>query len=594
MKKRGVVVVFALLLALPIVSGKAFVWTIEAANTLSINVPQDYSNFPYLSAPLGRTMNVSEINAFGWKNQRRCGTSFVTEFLLNGSLVAIGRLPDKEWQEPGCVPYGYGGMWQGPFTPSPSDGVFADTIRFRRCYAACSGWAGGISQLRASEIFGKSKRADSVQASDLEKDLGPIRSFIGLGNVSQVRISSQTNGIMVWIGGIDDKTQTTMTNTNGHAWACIDTDNNKQCDADQATDCLAAGGDWYKGLCCGNKNISTCGYVSILRQNRTVYVDFFGNEYSSPGFFRTPKTIITNTTVNAFCGRISPGQWAWAPVDFPGDVKQLLDCPGTSLLSNGTALYSCGGTANNTLPFDGAVKVRISGIRHGFVCSGSAIIECGGSQGGFSKANAVSIGATAPATEGTMYCASDGDWTTDLDIKDEETCRTAGFDWTGTKCCSEADDTEEYYNEINTTLARGGCWNKAFIQSGSFAVTDRILNYKGSFYGCRIQEDEILQIKDAHSSNWLVNNSIESCGMVLADALPGGRPHAVCRPNGRWEFSDEPGGTINKSIAWLGMVNISRLSITGCCAFDQCWNGTRCVSTNAFQRIGSAGFVCRI
>ncbi|MEM4263365.1 MAG: LamG domain-containing protein [Candidatus Woesearchaeota archaeon] len=49
------------------------------------------------------------------------------------------------------------------------------------------------------------------------------------------------------------------------------------------------------------------------------------------------------------------------------------------------------------------------------------------------------------------YCAADGDWTPDLDIKDMSSCNKAGFHWTGSKCCSEADDIPtEYYNEYDT------------------------------------------------------------------------------------------------------------------------------------------------
>ncbi len=51
------------------------------------------------------------------------------------------------------------------------------------------------------------------------------------------------------------------------------------------------------------------------------------------------------------------------------------------------------------------------------------------------------------------YCASDGAWTTDLDIKDESSCNKAGFVWTGNLCCSEDDDVNEYYNDHDTPPA---------------------------------------------------------------------------------------------------------------------------------------------
>jgi hypothetical protein len=49
-----------------------------------------------------------------------------------------------------------------------------------------------------------------------------------------------------------------------------------------------------------------------------------------------------------------------------------------------------------------------------------------------------------------FYCASDGDWTKDLDVKDSSSCHAAGFDWTGHKCCSEADDPAESYSDYST------------------------------------------------------------------------------------------------------------------------------------------------
>lgn len=50
----------------------------------------------------------------------------------------------------------------------------------------------------------------------------------------------------------------------------------------------------------------------------------------------------------------------------------------------------------------------------------------------------------------TYYCASDGDWTMDLDVKDSKSCRAAGFEWTGHKCCSEFDDSSESYSDYSS------------------------------------------------------------------------------------------------------------------------------------------------
>lgn len=57
-----------------------------------------------------------------------------------------------------------------------------------------------------------------------------------------------------------------------------------------------------------------------------------------------------------------------------------------------------------------------------------------------------------PTTK-NYYCAADGEWITDLDIKDASSCNKAGFVWTGNLCCSEDDDAMEYYNDHDTPAA---------------------------------------------------------------------------------------------------------------------------------------------
>ncbi len=306
---------------------------------------------------------------------------------------------------------------------------------------------------------------------------------------------------------------------------------------------------------------------------------------------------------------------------------------------------------------------------------------------------------TAPPAPEIYYCASDGDWTKDLDVKDRESCDAAGFTGTGKRCCSEADDVEEYYNdplavveEINAVIdaasgeeiidqkivldqggdwvrlkgpvsvlvdveserqisegvfelcktfdpvyvdipagetkyvyngepaaedpagytppcvlrntdvrllktpARGGCWNKQFIDSGYFAVPDRVINYHGQFYGCNIpQGNPLLQIKDTHLDSKLIDNSVETCGYVLENAVGGQFPHVYCDASGVWKFTDELKGTINKSIAWTGlMAEQPGIAATGCCKDTQCWNGSKCQSLGSYYRILDEGFVCKI
>ncbi len=105
-----------------------------------------------------------------------------------------------------------------------------------------------------------------------------------------------------------------------------------------------------------------------------------------------------------------------------------------------------------------------NGTKHGAICHRSGatdfiIEECPGAEGPVTQIAASGAGRIAqvgfkrlsdgPLGDGkNHYCANDGTWTTDLDIKDEVSCTRAGNVWTGTKCCSEDDDPDESYNDL--------------------------------------------------------------------------------------------------------------------------------------------------
>ncbi|MBW2978662.1 LamG domain-containing protein [Candidatus Woesearchaeota archaeon] len=80
-----------------------------------------------------------------------------------------------------------------------------------------------------------------------------------------------------------------------------------------------------------------------------------------------------------------------------------------------------------------------------------------------------------------FYCASDGDWTKDLDIKDSVSCNAAGFDWTGHKCCSEDDDPGESYSDYSIDAVNIN--NIITSRNNADLVSDYevILNNKDSF-----------------------------------------------------------------------------------------------------------------
>jgi hypothetical protein len=818
------------------------------------------------------------------------GVSSHKHFWDGGIALYIGNTPtpDGTFTVGGrCAGCGY--IWY----EHSFDGKLAGTIRI--CGGDDNGgkriW-GGLGGYQYWVTLNKQSHIGSVDRLAEEKKLGKVSDFFDEFSALKgqpgwtVTVASPNPQVILWVGGPADTTQKSTTNVNADVWACADTDQNQQCDAYQAQTCLTAGGDWYKGICCGTQ-VASCGYV--------------------------PSFMVGSVQINlsAICGKSASNKWEWAPRDEPGQVHPLLACPGGSVVSDGTAFYSCGDQlAGTTQAFGQFRSVTIAGKTHDYYCAAKNAYECGG-MSPFSTVNARVTGDTtaaaalscptgmvaywdfnsnnaqdvagsnhgtvvgtafgpgpvgnaavfdgsndrievpssavlspsaeltveawinpasvsgtrtilnkgnsyelviedgvlkgaiqrttggtwsrqgtgsipasvwshvamtyngavmnlyingvlvnnftmtgtiSPTTLGlfiggksdallipyapfhgsmdevavsdkafvpaeiathagtpasycatttmaeTYYCASDGDWTTDLDAKDVRSCDAAGFKGSGTYCCSEADDPAEYYNDplgvpppmnvlipeqsgaeiitgtdrttiildqngdwvkfngpvrlrvdkwsqfeeyagifkdcellesrmievpagrqrfaanaepgqgsianpqciyrkLNITVealpGRGGCWNKIFIESGQFAVPSRVINYRGQFYGCRITDPALLDTKDTHTDQFLINNSIAPCGYVLNDAIPGGQaPHAVCRPDGLWGFTDELVGTIEKSIAWSAYINLTGISQSGCCGFDNCWNGTKCQSLGSYYRIGDQGFVC--
>jgi hypothetical protein len=526
----------------------------------------------------------------------------------------------------------------------------------------------GVDGFEYDETIDVKSLTGSVTIADSIKDLGEVTSFVSVAGANKVSLSTNAQGILLWLGRPTDTGLKELRSgfESAHVWACIDSDRNGLCDVEQARTCFGQGGDWYKGVCCGvDAGYQSCKYIPAL---------------------------------NALCGRPTPSSWEWAAVESVCETHRLLECPGGTVFSDGSALFSCGSTISGIVSFGTLKNVTLDKKVHSFLCSNKDVMECAGTEQGCSDSTKP-LGTAVPVSvvnvPKTFYCAADGSWTTDLDSKDAQSCAAAGLTWTGTMCCGEADDGNEYYNEqlvsitnynefitnknlaniqgnnilltqgdssvtlkgkiqaqiqrlsarkrgtnvyepcvslgtevtvlaagetltvthagpgvpqpvnsdcteriINITLmpvyALGGCWAKRAVLSGDFAVPDRVINYHGQFYGCRIIDTSLLGLKDTQTNNLLINNSVLPCGYVLDNARPGAKPHAVCTPSGTWEFINESMGTINKSIAWAGLVNLQGISISGCCKADQCWNGTRCQPLGAFYRLGDAGFVCKL
>jgi len=528
------------------------------------------------------------------------------------------------------------GECPAPEFESPLDNTAADNFTWSG-YIGSRSWGFYYFEVRLAPV----KKYGAMDRNADPVDFGDVSDLTDAAPVSNAfRISSSSPNVLAYFEDETGEMNDITFDKDARAMVCADTDNNKICDINEpsARACWDNGGDWYRGYCCGFN--FTEGFVKSVPIN----ISTFCAETGWGGECRRSITVVENLSINAICGKTSEGKWRWAPLGEPGEIIDLLGWPNASVVSDGERIYSCGNQIGSyTVPddvyevclkterqrvcieyyscsyqdvcvskvylwrrnqtisspatsaFGRFINVSVGSVNHEYSCKDKVVYECSGKTSAFSTNNGVEMGATNPSfTDEILYCASDGDWTADLDTKDRDSCEAAGFSWTGSLCCSEADDTAESYNDLLYPNATGGCWKKIPIPSGEFAVDGRIINYKGQFFGCNITDSAYLAIKDYHSpTKWLVNNSISFCGAVLLNARYGDLPHAVCQPNGFWKFTSEPGGTIYKKIKWEGLAPPG-IKVGGCCAYDQCWNGIRCVPLGSYYRVLDEGFVCKL
>ena len=306
------------------------------------------------------------------------------------------------------------------------------------------------------------------------------------------------------------------------------------------------------------------------------------------------------------CGRISSGVLCsidangesaqWLPsVQNLGDIRYV-GCTRIEHLSDGNTWHKCDGTfwrrtvGNSEFICigkgkesiaeccgDGSCKSRVDGKR---LSTGQSVNpEKFENEAASTKitARAVSSGDTK-----TYYCRTDRKFVTDLDVpasqakdktligKNAATCERAGFKWTGTKCCSEDDDPNEYYNDPKGT---GGCWDKKFVESFSFVegTEDSVINFKGEFHGCAIDKskfnnnnDDLLNLIDKHTGGPLVANH-DYC-------LNDPEKNFFCSYTERWLPTD---GFDKTHVSFAPILNPKQ--VADCCAAEECWDGEKCI-----------------
>ncbi|MDP3765005.1 MAG: hypothetical protein Q8R04_00680 [Nanoarchaeota archaeon] len=314
-------------------------------------------------------------------------------------------------------------------------------------------------------------------------------------------------------------------------------------DSSSACNCIAETNWNSNGKCCGDDN-DDCG--------------------------RTSSGVLCSMDSN-----LESGQWLQSSSSL-GDIRYI-GCAKSEYLSDGNIWNKC----------DGTFWRRTVGNSE-YICIGrgkESIVECCGDGSCKSRVDGdrLSTGQSATAADKkTHYCRPDRKFVTDLDIPNSQindrtliknnaaTCEKAGFKWTGTKCCSEADDTNEYYNDPQGT---GGCWDKKSITSVSFVegTDDSVINFKGQFHGCAIDKtnfnknnDNLLSLTDKHTNGPLITNH----PYCFNDP----ERNFYCSYTEKWLPTD---GTDKTHFSLAPVLNFQQQG--GCCASSECWDGEKCI-----------------
>lgn len=304
----------------------------------------------------------------------------------------------------------------------------------------------------------------------------------------RLMLTSSTPAVLVWFGDPSSATkprtsQTTNADTE-QIHACSDLDFNGICDYDHATQagCLDPEKDFYKGVCCEIDKINREG-CKIFPENGA----FCGKTKDDQG------NVIARFAAPYASGVITSFSECPQPVDVTfDDTKTLTQCSSTT--------PSRFFTINN----------------HQYYCDATIpkMTECGGKQPYTNIGpNALTTGQTMTINGKINYCLNTSTFSTNLDYTTNESCIGAGQTWTGTRCCSEADDPAEYYSDVsneNNTHTFGGCWNSTYIRTGEYArnLTDNtktepsVINYNGTFYGCQLSDPALTQLTntDPHTT----------------------------------------------------------------------------------------------
>ncbi|MBI2654133.1 hypothetical protein HYX02_04955 [Candidatus Woesearchaeota archaeon] len=321
--------------------------------------------------------------------------------------------------------------------------------------------------------------------------------------------------------------------------------------------------DNEQGKCCGDDKEDEPDWSAVSCTSCPVGNNAGSRDWSDGGCCGDDETDCALQAKGGICHLDAEGTtpfWMQSS-ELKGDIKYL-GCADKEYIADGSAWKAC----------DGAFwQTKVSGNE--FMCTGKgkeSIVECCGSSSCKSSTDGkrLAAGQSVNYSNKVYYCASDKTFTTDLDTKDKSTCEKAGFKWTGTKCCSEADDSNEYYNDAGVI---GGCWNKEFVRSIDVVkgTDDSVINYQGSFHGCAIDKinfnkdnDNLLGLSDKSGVPLITNHDY---------CFKDPENNYYCSFTEKWILTN---GNDKSHLSFAPVANPNLAA--ECCAQDECWDGTIC------------------
>lgn len=423
--------------------------------------------------------------------------------------------------------------------------------------SACNIMVSGIKIIAFDQnhISGRTSVFLGDEAKLLGKSSDLIKNMQGI-----IFLASNNPKVMVWLGKKDLYDKKSTGDPNAEVFACLDSDENTQCDFVQAKNC---NGDWYAGSCCDGKSYDV-GFHEI-----------------KPG-------------IKAICGKNQNDKWQWAPLNSAGmiaDYKNpnMLLAPAKTQ-SNTYEYLVCSGSfgafSQNVfggflIDKQGSLTLNALGSeeKHNYFCDTNqkVLAECHGNYPAFSQTNSYGTGEKLVAGQRNIYCGKDGIWAFDLDYLGEGACVNAGFGWTGTKCCGEPEDFPEYYNDQGNLPISGGCWESNYVQKGNTVKNNQILNHNGQFYGCQT------------SSTTPINVAQKNQCEVIEDATNDSPPKQfVCQTNKEWQKVEEKGIRTLTSSGWQVNQGIQE----GCCLKDDCWDGNQCQKKGFIHEENGKYYLC--